>query len=116
MGAASMLTLLLTHPLEFRTLLQYKIWHEPKRDITNPSEHATSGWDRPSMQRCWYFLDMTSRSFAGVVKELEGDLARLGTRAITMLRIRARRLVRLQPSSASGTAGLSRLRLLNWSS
>ncbi len=77
MSAASMLTLLLTHPLEFRTLLQYKIWHEPKRDITNPSEHATSGWDRPSMQRCWYFLDMTSRSFAGVVKELEGDLARL---------------------------------------
>ncbi|RDX50916.1 squalene synthase [Lentinus brumalis] len=86
MGAASMLTLLLTHPLEFRTLLQYKIWHEPKRDITNPSEHATSGWDRPSMQRCWYFLDMTSRSFAGVVKELEGDLARLVCLFYLMLR------------------------------
>ncbi|KAI0718013.1 squalene synthase [Cerioporus squamosus] len=77
MGAASVLTLLLTHPLEFRTLLQYKIWHEPKRDITSPSEHATSGWDRPSMRRCWEFLPMTSRSFAGVIKELEGDLARI---------------------------------------
>ncbi|CDO70138.1 hypothetical protein BN946_scf184783.g22 [Trametes cinnabarina] len=77
MGAASMLTLLLTHPLEFRTLLQYKIWHEPKRDITAPSEHPTSGWDRPSMRRCWQFLDQTSRSFAGVIKELNGDLARV---------------------------------------
>ena len=77
MGAASMLTLLLTHPLEFRTLVQYKVWHEPKRDITAPSEHATSGWDRPSMQRCWHFLDQTSRSFSGVIKELNGDLARV---------------------------------------
>ena len=77
MGAASMLTLLLTHPLEFRILLQYKIWHEPKRDITNPTEHATSGWDRATMRRCWEFLDLTSRSFSGVIKELEGDLARV---------------------------------------
>ena len=73
----SMLTLLLTHPLEFRILLQYKLWYEPKRDISNPSEHETSGWDRPSMRRCWDFLDLTSRSFSGVVKELEGDLARV---------------------------------------
>ena len=71
------LTLLLTHPLEFRILLQYKLWYEPKRDISNPSEHETSGWDRPSMRRCWDFLDLTSRSFSGVVKELEGDLARV---------------------------------------
>ena len=77
MGAASMLTLLLTPPFEFRILLQYTLWHEPKRDISHPSEHATSGWDRPSMQRCWEFLDLTSRSFSGVVKELEGELARV---------------------------------------
>ena len=77
MGAASMLVLLLTHPIEFRTLLQYKIWHEPKRDITQPSEHATSGWDRPTMRRCWEFLDLTSRSFSGVIKELDGELARV---------------------------------------
>ncbi|KAI0832114.1 squalene synthase [Trametes gibbosa] len=77
MGAASMLTLLLTHPFEFRTLVQYKLWHEPQRDITALTEHATSGWDRPSMRRCWEFLDLTSRSFSGVIKELEGDLARV---------------------------------------
>ncbi|KAI0741334.1 squalene synthase [Daedaleopsis nitida] len=77
MGAASMLTLLLTHPVEFRILLQYKIWHEPQRDITQPSEHPTSGWDRATMRRCWEFLDLTSRSFSGVIKEVEGDLARV---------------------------------------
>ncbi|TBU47474.1 squalene synthase [Dichomitus squalens] len=75
--ASSMLALLLTHPFEFRVLLQYKLWHEPKRDISQPSEHATSGWDRPTMRRCWHFLDLTSRSFSGVIKEVEGDLARV---------------------------------------
>nr|A0SJQ5.1 RecName: Full=Squalene synthase; Short=SQS; Short=SS; AltName: Full=FPP:FPP farnesyltransferase; AltName: Full=Farnesyl-diphosphate farnesyltransferase [Ganoderma lucidum]ABF57213.1 squalene synthase [Ganoderma lucidum]ABF57214.1 squalene synthase [Ganoderma lucidum] len=77
MGATSMLTLLLTHPFEFRVLIQYKLWHEPKRDITQVSEHPTSGWDRPTMRRCWEFLDQTSRSFSGVIKEVEGDLARV---------------------------------------
>lgn len=77
MGALSMLVLLLTHPVEFRTLLQYKLWHEANRDITNPTEWKNSGWDRQSMRRCWDFLDLTSRSFAGVIKELEGDLARI---------------------------------------
>ena len=34
MSAVSMLLLLLTHPLEFRTLVQYKLWHEGNKDIT----------------------------------------------------------------------------------
>ena len=71
-----MFMLLLTHPMEFRTLLQYWMFHEQKRDITSQQEHPTSGWDRASMRRCWDFLDMTSRSFAAVIKELDGDLAR----------------------------------------
>lgn len=73
---ASMLGLLLTHPNEFRTLVQFYIFHTPKRDITAQHEHPTSGWDRESMRRCWEFLDLTSRSFAAVIKELDGDLAR----------------------------------------
>ncbi|KAF9819317.1 hypothetical protein IEO21_02205 [Rhodonia placenta] len=77
MGAMSMLVLLLTHPLEFRTLIQYKLWHESNRDITAPSEHAHSGWNRVPMRRCWGLLDLTSRSFAGVIRELDGDLARV---------------------------------------
>ncbi|KAF9529002.1 farnesyl-diphosphate farnesyltransferase [Crepidotus variabilis] len=76
MGVTNWLVLLLTHPLEFRTLLQFYIYHEQKRDIKSQQEHPTSGWDRESMRRCWHFLDLTSRSFAAVIKELEGDLAR----------------------------------------
>ncbi|KAG9308041.1 squalene synthase [Chiua virens] len=72
----SMLGLLLTHPQEFRTLVQFYLFHEQKRDITSKQEHPTSGWDRESMRRCWEFLDVTSRSFAAVIKELDGDLAR----------------------------------------
>jgi len=71
-----MLGLLLTHPLEFRTLVQFQLYHTAKRDITSQQEHPTSGWDRASMRRCWEFLDDTSRSFAAVIKELDGDLAR----------------------------------------
>jgi hypothetical protein len=76
MGVASWILLLLTHPNEFRQLLQFYIYHEQKRDIKAMTEHATSGWNRGSMQRCWHFLDLTSRSFSAVIKELEGDLAR----------------------------------------
>ncbi|EPQ56078.1 squalene synthase [Gloeophyllum trabeum ATCC 11539] len=76
MTALSMLALLLTHPLEFRTLVQFWLYHDKNRDLSSPSEFATSGWDRKSMRRCWEFLDLTSRSFSAVIKELDGDLAR----------------------------------------
>lgn len=33
--------------------------------------------DREDMKQCWKFLDATSRSFAAVIKELEGDLGRV---------------------------------------
>lgn len=58
-------------------MLQYSIWHEPRRNITATSEHDTSGWDRQTMRDSWAFLDLTSRSFAAVIKELDGDLARV---------------------------------------
>ncbi|KAL1713136.1 isoprenoid synthase domain-containing protein [Schizophyllum commune] len=77
MGIGKWVVMALTHPNEFRTLVQFYINHEQKRDITAMQEHETSGWDRESMRRCWHFLDLTSRSFAAVIKELEGDLARV---------------------------------------
>lgn len=77
MGALQLLSLALTHPNEFRILLQFWNYYEPKRDITKKEEHPTSGWDRPTMRRCWQLLDLTSRSFAAVIKELDGDLARV---------------------------------------
>ncbi|KAG6898017.1 hypothetical protein C0992_007013 [Termitomyces sp. T32_za158] len=76
MGITNWLVLLVTHPNEFRTLVQFYIYHERKRDITSVKEHPTSGWNRESMRRCWAFLDQTSRSFSAVIKELDGDLAR----------------------------------------
>ena len=76
MGAINWIALLATHPIEFKTLFQFWLYHEQKRDIAALKEHPTSGWDRASMRRCWEFLDMTSRSFSAVIKELEGDLAR----------------------------------------
>ncbi|KAF5362051.1 hypothetical protein D9756_002090 [Leucocoprinus leucothites] len=76
MGLSQWLALLVFHPFEFRTLLQFYLYHEQKRDIKALREHPTSGWDRESMRRCWEFLDKTSRSFSAVIKELDGDLAR----------------------------------------
>ncbi|KIY46832.1 farnesyl-diphosphate farnesyltransferase [Fistulina hepatica ATCC 64428] len=76
MGATAWLVMLLTHPLEFRTLLQFYLYHEEKRDLTSIREHTTSGWDRESMRKCWHYLAQTSRSFVAVIKELDGDLAR----------------------------------------
>lgn len=77
MGALSLLWMLVTHPDDLRTLIQFKMWFEPTRDITKPEEFVTSGYDRKTMRRCWEFLDLTSRSFSPVIKELEGDLARV---------------------------------------
>ncbi|KAH7106306.1 farnesyl-diphosphate farnesyltransferase [Auriculariales sp. MPI-PUGE-AT-0066] len=77
MGASDMLKLAIQHPLEFRVMVNFWLWYEPKRDITRKSEHPTSGWDRETMRKCWGFLDQTSRSFSAVIKELDGDLARI---------------------------------------
>ena len=77
MGVLEILTLALTHPQEFRILLQFWNHQERKRDITRKEEHASSGWDRPTMRRCWELLDFAGRSYASVIKELEGDLARV---------------------------------------
>ncbi|KZT36866.1 squalene synthase, partial [Sistotremastrum suecicum HHB10207 ss-3] len=75
MGAKQYFILFFTHPNEFRNLVNYWLWHDA-RDITAKKEIANSGWDRESMRTCWKFLDLTSRSFAAVIKELDGDLAR----------------------------------------
>ncbi len=77
MQKAQLVRQLFTHPDEFRSLVKYWLWYKPKRDITALGEHETSGYNRKSMKRCWEFLDQTSRSFAAVIKELDGELARV---------------------------------------
>lgn len=75
MGIADLLLLAVTRPGEFRSLVHYKVWRDPLNDIKqNPEE---SGWNRQQMKDCWHFLDLTSRSFSAVIKELKGELARI---------------------------------------
>ncbi|KZP01399.1 squalene synthase [Calocera viscosa TUFC12733] len=74
--ATELLLLLFTHPNELRALIQYYVWTD-NRDLTAPQEVESSGWDRESMRTCWGYLDLTSRSFAVVIKNIQGDLARI---------------------------------------
>ncbi|KAJ1025159.1 hypothetical protein NDA16_002665 [Ustilago loliicola] len=75
MGVLSYILLGITHPSELRAMIGYKVWRDPLNDIkANPVE---SGWDRERMRSCWTFLDLTSRSFAAVIKELKGELSRV---------------------------------------
>lgn len=63
-----------THPNELRSVINWAIWRDPTQRIEELKE---SGFDRPEMRRCWELLDLTSRSFAAVIKELEGELCRV---------------------------------------
>ncbi|KAF3000752.1 terpene cyclase [Curvularia kusanoi] len=55
------------HPNELRSMIQWKIWHNPvhERDESKDSEN---------LKRCFYFLTLTSRSFAAVIMELHPEL------------------------------------------
>lgn len=61
---------------ELRSMIGFKIWRD-HRDITDPTQAEATGWKRETMQQCWAFLDQTSRSFSMVIKELDGELARV---------------------------------------
>lgn len=53
--------------LDLPLLIQYKYFHNP----LNERNEAT---ETKELRRCYELLDMTSRSFSAVIKELEGDL------------------------------------------
>ncbi|KAI0000729.1 farnesyl-diphosphate farnesyl transferase [Xylariaceae sp. FL0662B] len=55
------------HPNQLRSIIQWKVWHEPvyQRD---PSKEA------PTLRSCFEFLNLTSRSFATVIQELNPDM------------------------------------------
>ncbi|PLB51623.1 farnesyl-diphosphate farnesyltransferase [Aspergillus steynii IBT 23096] len=55
------------HPGELRSILQWKVWHNPvhERDEKNETE---------TQKACFKFLDLTSRSFSAVIKELHPEL------------------------------------------
>ncbi|GAA5913959.1 hypothetical protein JCM6882_002580 [Rhodosporidiobolus microsporus] len=72
--AASLLLYALRRPTEMKSIITYKLWRDPLNNIESNPE---SGWDRDSMRKCWEFLDLTSRSFAAVIHELDGELSRV---------------------------------------
>ncbi|KAE8355706.1 farnesyl-diphosphate farnesyltransferase [Aspergillus coremiiformis] len=55
------------HPHQLRSIIQWKVWHNAvhERDEKNETE---------TQKACFKFLDMTSRSFSAVIKELHPEL------------------------------------------
>jgi len=55
------------HPQQLRSIIQWKVWHNPVHERDESKECDT-------LKRCFYFLDQTSRSFAAVIHELHPEL------------------------------------------
>ncbi|KAM3550585.1 hypothetical protein MY1884_008176 [Beauveria asiatica] len=57
----------LLHPNQLRSIIQWKLWHEPvhRRDTSQGSAN---------LKECFRYLNMTSRSFAMVIQELNPEL------------------------------------------
>ncbi|KAH6609398.1 squalene synthase [Trichoderma cornu-damae] len=57
----------LMHPAQLRSIVQWKLWHEPVNRRDPKTESAT-------LQECFRFLALTSRSFSAVIQELNHEL------------------------------------------
>ncbi|KEY68355.1 hypothetical protein S7711_01133 [Stachybotrys chartarum IBT 7711] len=57
----------LSHPSQLRSIVQWKVWHEPvhRRNVYKESE---------TLRECFRQLDLTSRSFSSVIQELNKEL------------------------------------------
>ncbi|KAI2769681.1 farnesyl-diphosphate farnesyltransferase [Daldinia loculata] len=67
MGGLGEVLYYLFHPNQLRSIVQWKVWHEPvhRRD---PAKEA------PTLRSCFHFLNMTSRSFSTVIQELQPEM------------------------------------------
>ncbi|TGJ82677.1 hypothetical protein E0Z10_g6088 [Xylaria hypoxylon] len=67
MGGLKEVLYYMFHPNQLRAIIQWKVWHEPvhERDITK---------EAPTLQSCFKFLNMTSRSFSVVIQELNHEM------------------------------------------
>jgi farnesyl-diphosphate farnesyltransferase len=57
----------LLHPYQLRSIIQWKVWHDPVHE-RDPSTES------PELQECFRYLNLTSRSFAAVIQELNHEL------------------------------------------
>ncbi|KAJ5175754.1 squalene synthase [Penicillium canariense] len=55
------------HPTQLRSIIQWKVWH-------NPPHERNAKNDTETQIICYKFLDQTSRSFSTVIKELHPEL------------------------------------------
>ncbi|KAJ5481165.1 squalene synthase [Penicillium diatomitis] len=55
------------HPTQLRSVIQWKVWHNPPHERNEKNETETQ-------KICFKFLDLTSRSFSAVIKELHPEL------------------------------------------
>ncbi|KAI0126696.1 farnesyl-diphosphate farnesyl transferase [Xylariales sp. AK1849] len=67
MPSAKNVLYFLCHPNQLRSVIQWKVWHEPvhRRDPSKEPQTLTS---------CFHLLNLTSRSFAAVIQELNPDM------------------------------------------
>ncbi|KAF7549148.1 hypothetical protein G7Z17_g6562 [Cylindrodendrum hubeiense] len=57
----------LLHPNQLRSIIQWKVWHDPVHTRDPKTESA-------ELQECFRFLNLTSRSFSAVIQELNHEL------------------------------------------
>lgn len=57
----------LIHMGELRSIIQWSVWHQPVHERVESQESET-------LRECFKYLDLTSRSFAAVIKELHPEL------------------------------------------
>ncbi|KAN0072705.1 Isoprenoid synthase domain containing protein [Elaphomyces granulatus] len=55
------------HPSQLRSIIQWKVWHNPVHERNETAESETQ-------RVCFRFLDQTSRSFSAVIKEVHPEL------------------------------------------
>ncbi|KAJ9268298.1 hypothetical protein DTO212C5_5626 [Paecilomyces variotii] len=67
MGGLSNALYLVFHPTQLRSIVQWKVWHNPVHERNEEKETE-------SQKACFKFLDLTSRSFSAVIKELHPEL------------------------------------------
>ncbi|CZT24537.1 probable squalene synthetase [Ramularia collo-cygni] len=67
MPSVSSIVYYLTHVQELRAIIQWKTWH-------NPVHERDESKETPELKACFRYLDLTSRSFSAVIKELHPEL------------------------------------------
>ncbi|QIW96838.1 hypothetical protein AMS68_002356 [Peltaster fructicola] len=67
MPSLKLLAYLAVHPTELRSIIQWKVWHQPVHERDESKEG-------PEVKECFRLLNLTSRSFAAVIQELHPEL------------------------------------------